>query len=88
MLVHWGLGNARLGSLGHLVKPQRLHGRMDPRRRGSGSEEDARAEDGEWRTGDWSGELIDVSECRVARKEGTESMSVIVRSMDSTAEDC
>ena len=38
-------------------------------------EEDARTEDGEWATDDLSGEFINVSEVRAARKEQTQFMN-------------
>ena len=51
-------------------------------------EEDARPEDDEWATDGLSGEFIDDSEFRAARKEETEFMSEIELCEGSSAEDC
>ena len=52
------------------------------------NEKDARPEEGEWATDDMSGEFIDASEVRAARKGETEFMNDIELCEDSTAEDC
>ena len=51
-------------------------------------EEDARPEEGEWATDDLSGEFIETSDVRAARKEETEFMIEIELLEDSAAEDC
>ena len=67
-------------------------GRRTKRMRICGLEDDkegAHDEEGEWATDDLSGEFIDASEVRAARKEETEFMKEIELCDDSTAdEDC